>query len=69
MAKGVEKNVPEHNGYVHIDTFLDYARVLFDLNIYQVAGFKAFMSGREYQLDDKDFIPFLEKYIGKEVNK
>nr|DAI05685.1 MAG TPA: hypothetical protein [Herelleviridae sp.] len=54
-------------GYVHVDTFLDYAGALYGLNKYQLAGFRAFMIGKEYQYEDKDFVPFLEKYIGKEV--
>lgn len=61
------KKVPKPKGYVHVDTFLGYAQVLYGLSKYQVAGFKAFMTGREYQHDDTDFVPFLEKYIGKEV--
>lgn len=67
MAKETIKNVPPHKGYVHIDTFLDYAKLVYNLSPYQVAGFKAFMSGKEYQLDDRDFIPFLMEYTGKEV--
>lgn len=55
------------SGYVHIDVFLATAKVIFNLHAYQVAGFKAFMTGKHYQKRDTDFIPFLEKYLGKEV--
>lgn len=58
---------PTQGGYVHIDVFLDTAKVIFSLHPYQVAGFKAFMSGQHYQKCDTDFIPFLERYLGKEV--
>lgn len=55
------------SGYVHIDVFLNTARVLFQLSQYQVAGFRAYMQGKAYQKTDADFIPYLEKYLGKEV--
>lgn len=61
------KEQPTSSGYVHIDVFLDTAQVIFNLHPYQVAGFKAFMTGQHYQNKDTDFIPFLEKYLGKEV--
>ncbi|AKC05141.2 hypothetical protein kochi14H1_0230 [Enterococcus phage phi EF14H1] len=68
VKKEVKKEQPKKpKGYVHVDTFLDYAKVLYGLNKYQVAGFRALMAGREYQHEDADFVPFLEKYIGKEV--
>lgn len=62
-----QEQVHKPKGYVHVDTFLAYAGVLYGLSKYQLAGFKAFMAGKEYQHEDKDFVPFLEKYIGKEV--
>lgn len=52
-------------GLVHVDTFLETARVLYDLTNLQVAGFKGYMQGNFYQVEDKDFIPYLEKYLGK----
>lgn len=64
-----EKKQPAvSSGYVHVDVFLDTAKVIFDLHPYQVAGFKAFMVGKHYQKTDTDFLPYLEKYLGKEVN-
>lgn len=55
------------NGYVHIDTFLSTAKALFNLPESQVAGFRAYMAGRSYLYDEKDFLPYLEKYLGKEL--
>lgn len=63
LVEKQEKNHTQANGYVHIDVFLDTAKLLYDLHPYQVAGFKAFMQGREYQIHDTDFVPFLEQYL------
>ena len=63
----VTEQPAQPSGYVHIDVFLDTAKVIFSLHPYQVAGFKAFMTGKHYQKRDTDFIPFLERYLGKEV--
>ncbi|AFV80911.1 hypothetical protein O151_gp158 [Staphylococcus phage vB_SauM_Remus] len=54
-------------GYVHIDTFLKTAQTLFNMKESQVAGFKAYMEGKHYLFNEKDFIPFLEKYLGREL--
>lgn len=53
--------------YIHIDTFIETAQVHFNLSNSQVAGFKAFMYGKYYQHKDTDFIPYLEKYLGKKL--
>lgn len=53
--------------YIHIDTFIETAQVHFNLSNAQVAGFKAFMYGKYYQHKDTDFIPYLEKYLGKKL--
>lgn len=67
MAKKVkEKPVGQsRQPYVHIDTFLETARVLYEMNEMQVQGFKSFMSGKHYQKGDEAFIPPLKKYLGK----
>lgn len=65
---GKEVTKSTFTGYVHIDTFLSTARTLFNLPESQVAGFKAYMSGKSYLYDERDFIPYLEKYLGKELN-
>lgn len=50
---------------VHIDTFLNTAKDLYNLSTLQIAGFKAYMAGQLYQPSDKDFLPYLNKYLGK----
>lgn len=50
--------------YVHIDTFLETAKVVYSMNGMQVSGFKAFMQGNHYQLGDNAFVPHLKKYLG-----
>lgn len=50
--------------YVHIDTFLETARVLYSMNDVQVQGFRAYMQGSHYQKGDVAFVPYLEKYLG-----
>lgn len=50
--------------YVHIDTFLETAKVIYSMNSIQVSGFKAFMQGNHYQLGDNAFVPHLKKYLG-----
>lgn len=58
---------PTQKGYAHIDTFLDTAISWFGLTQYQVPGFKAYMQGKFYQKTEKDFIPYLEKYLGRNL--
>lgn len=65
--KKTEKKKPTFNGYVHIDTFLDTAKTLFNMKDSQVAGFKAYMHGNHYLYNEKDFIPSLEKYLGRKL--
>lgn len=60
----VSKTSPK---YTHIDTFIETAQIHFGLSNTQVAGFKAFMYGKYYQHKDTDFIPYLEKYLGKKL--
>ncbi|AAX92452.1 hypothetical protein TwortDSMZ_103 [Staphylococcus phage Twort] len=57
----------KHNGYVHIDTFLDTAKTVFHLSEGQCEGFKALMSGKHYQFQETDFLPYLEDYLGKKL--
>lgn len=59
-AKEVEPVKP----YVHIDTFLQTAVQLYDINNMQKAGFKALMNGRHYQTDEMVFLNELKQYLG-----
>ncbi|AEW47222.1 hypothetical protein BCP78_0215 [Bacillus phage BCP78] len=58
-AKEVEPVKP----YVHIDTFLQTAVQLYDINNMQKAGFKALMNGRHYQTDEMVFLNELKQYL------
>jgi len=49
--------------YVHIDTFLQTARQMFDMSNMQAAGFKARMRGRHYQTDEQVFLNELKQYL------
>lgn len=55
------------SGYVHIDTFIELAKVMFGLTGGQAEGFKVYMNGKHYQYEDKDFLPYLEEYLGKKL--
>ncbi len=66
--KTPENNTPKFNGYVHIDTFLDTARILFNMKESQVAGFKAYMEGSHYLFSEQEFLPSLEKYLGRKLD-
>ena len=66
--KKPENNTPKFNGDVHIDTFLNTARTLFDMKESQVAGFKAYMEGSHYLFSERDFLPPLEKYLGRKLD-
>lgn len=64
--KSTQKKVDlSDKSYAHIDTFINTAKIHFGMSDAQVAGFKAFMHGKFYQYNEKDFIPYLEKYLGK----
>ncbi len=52
---------------VHIDSFIEAIRIRIDLSDAQAKGFKAFMTGNHYAKSLDDFVPYLEKYIGKKV--
>ncbi|AFN38128.1 hypothetical protein phi_Fi200W_ORF073 [Staphylococcus phage Fi200W] len=66
--KTPENNTPKFNGYVHIDTFLDTAKTLFNMRDSQVAGFKAYMEGSHYLFSEQEFLPSLEKYLGRKLD-
>lgn len=66
--KTPEKKTPKFNGYVHIDTFLETARTLFEMKNTQVAGFKAYMEGSHYLFSEQEFLPHLEKYLGRKLD-
>ena len=58
----------DFTGYVHIDTFLETARVMFNMTGGQAEGFKAYMYGNTYQYSELDFLPHLEKYLGRKLD-
>lgn len=66
MAKSKKEQPTEEKTlqYVHIDTFLDTARILFTMSEVQVQGFRAYMAGNHYQKGDEAFVPYLKKYLG-----
>lgn len=53
---------------IHIDEFIEAIRPLCDLNEGKANGFRAFMQGNHYLGELNDFVPYLETYIGKDVN-
>lgn len=63
-----KNNKSSFNGYIHIDTFIDIAKVMFGLKPGQAEGFKAYMNGKHYQYKDEDFLPYLEEYTGKKFD-
>ncbi len=64
-TKKKEVPSPAKTDYVSIDTFLETAITLYGLSRVQIAGFKGYMRGKFYQKKDKDFVPYLNKYLGK----
>lgn len=50
---------------VHVDQFLEIATDVYDLNYMHQAGFKAFMSGKQYLTDMDSFVPYLNEYLDK----
>ena len=62
-SKNKEKQPEPVKPYIHIDTFLQTATALYNLNRMQVAGFKARMNGRQYQTDEQVFLQELKKYL------
>lgn len=58
----------EFKGYTHIDTFLDTATIMFSMSGGQAEGFKAYMNGSNYQFSERDFLPHLEKYLGRKLD-
>lgn len=50
---------------VHVDEFLDNAKGVYDMDSMQLAGFKAYMSGKHYLTDMKAFVPYLNRYLDK----
>lgn len=60
----VKKKKPKKlKPYVHIDTFLNTAVPLYELNNMQAQGFKNRMNGRHYQRDEQIFVDELKKYL------
>lgn len=52
---------------VHIDNFIEAIRIRVDMSEAQAQGFKAYMTGNHYAKSLNDFVPYLEKYLGKKV--
>lgn len=65
VKKPVKKAKPQAKPYAHIDDFLRAAKPVYGLDNLTVAGFKAYMTGKHYLENEKDFIPHLDKYLGK----
>lgn len=62
-VEAVEPKPEPLKPYVHIDTFLQTAVPLFELNSMQATGFKARMNGRHYQRDEQVFVDELKQYL------
>lgn len=56
------------SGYAHIDNFIEVAKIMFGLSPGQAEGFRVYMNGKHYQYEDKDFVPYLEEYLGKKLD-
>ena len=41
---------------------------MFGLSPGQAEGFRVYMNGKHYQYEDKDFVPYLEEYLGKKLD-
>lgn len=52
---------------IHIDEFIEAIRPIEDLNPGKANGFKAYMLGNHYLPSLDAFVPYLERYIGKDV--
>ena len=76
----VKKDVPKKNlninketkskPMVHIDEFID-GLVMFPnlvISSVQKSGFRGYMRNKQYLPEFADFIPHLEKYLGKKIN-
>jgi len=62
-----QKKVTQHaEPWVSVDEFLVTAKQMFDMNRVQMAGFKAYMHGKEHLPDERDFLPYIKKYLDKE---
>lgn len=81
VKKEVEKDVPKKNlninkqkkskPMVHIDEFIEGLIMFPELKVSNVqkSGFKGYMRNKQYLPEFSDFIPHLEKYLGKKINK
>lgn len=52
--------------YAHIEDFLLTAKEVYKLDSGKMLGFRAYMQGKHYLKEEKDFIPHMDKYLGKE---
>lgn len=52
---------------IHVSDFIEQIAQTGELSNIQKAGFKAYMHNKQYQPTYDDFIPYLEKYTGKEI--
>ena len=58
---------PKFTGYADIDTFINSAQPVFKFSDGEAKGFKAYMEGKYYQRSERDFIPYLESYLGRKL--
>ena len=49
--------------YTHIDTFLQTAKVLYEVSNIEAQGFKVKMEGNHYQQDESVFLKELKNYL------
>lgn len=50
---------------VHIEDFIEIVGGRYGMDTMQKAGFKAYMTGKQYMTDMEAFVPYLERYLGK----
>lgn len=69
---GVSKRQPEKpkkehkpKPLVHVSEFIAAITPIYNLTSLQRAGFNAYMGNDQYKEDLNDFVPFLDKYLGK----
>lgn len=54
---------------VHIDKFLAAIAPSYNLSGMHMSGFKAYMQGNHYMKTLQDFVPHLDKYLGRKEDK
>ena len=60
-----KKVTPAPKPLVHVGEFIDSITPMYNLNTIQQAGFRASMAHDQYKEALDDFVPYLDKYLGK----